>query len=316
MAVFESNVISRFPQGTEVLVFPRLTDVFNPGGMDPVDRMEVDESGDVKFSGLQADAPYWLAGRVGDDWRSIGFTATGQNHSRMGIGERAAGDESRAQVQREREARAKMFEEFGPQVASAAPGGRANVVGAPVVTGPRSAADVKRDLKERHQEILVSELGRDTPKDDEVQPHPNQVDVKGVKQRSDTAFGEATPKPDPEPQPIPSQDQVKKGTPQRSDTEFGEATVKNEDEVQPQIRQDKAPKSLRQRSSTPEGAIVPKPEKASKAGVEDARKAGDSSFTNAAGGSAEQPAEATSRREQKDDDRPGEGEIKATKADR
>lgn len=288
MASFCSQVLGRFPVGTKLQVFPRLGDRFSPGGVDPVETVKVPKSGDVKLTNLQDDAPYWLAGQVDGQWRATAFTATSDRFKRLDSLDKRGRGVTNAQALNERRAMARMAEEHAG-LSSAAPG---RPTGKRVVTGARSSLDVKG----RHQDQLVSELGRSKPDDPEPRPALSQLDVTNVPQRSDTPFGQATPVDSGEPQPKPAQDDVKKKQQQRSDTPEGEATPKDKDEVEPALGQGDAPKRLKQMSDTPDGEVTPKrvQGRATKKAAVAAERERESSEAKASG-EDKKPPEATHR---------------------
>lgn len=255
MAQVEFNRPDLFPAGTRVGVYPRLTDEFRPGG-EPVKETTVGDTGDIKVTGLDDNAPYYLAGDVEQPdgsfrLRSMSFTAKSDELRGLSSMDRSA--VAAEQTILERAARAKQAKD-NPALMTTAPG---RTVTPNIVTGARSS----KTLRARHGVELNRQLDeREKPQGDEIQPFVNQMDVEGVAQRSDTPFGEVHIKEDVnEQQPAPTQDTVDEDQPQRSDTEMGEATPKNTDEVQPAIRQEDAPDDLKQRSSTPHGSIEPKP---------------------------------------------------------
>jgi hypothetical protein len=269
MASFESNVLDRWPAGTKLGVFPRLGDSFS-AALPQVKSASVGQDGSVKVSGLDEGAPYWLAG----EGRAVAFTAK----------------DAQSKVQ---SAASRLAEAHGG-LQSAAPGYSTEPN---IISGARSS----RDVKARHQSALLSEDRVVT--DPEPQPHVNQQDVpKGQVQRSDTAFGEATPKDRDEIVPKPSQDDVSKRELQRSDTESGEATPKPRDEVEPAFGQDDVKRGTVQRSDTPEGSAEPKlvqgkrPAKRAAVAAELER---DSSESKAVGSTEQQSIEQTSKKNSK-----------------
>lgn len=267
MAGFVSSGRPEWPAGTRLGVFPRVADSFS-NAHEAIKSTSVKADGSIKVDGLEESVPYWLAD---SDGNAVAFT----------------GKDPQGKVQ---SPLSKAVEAFGPQ--SAAPG-RATQPN--VITGARSSAD----LRARHQAVLLSEERVVT--DAEPQPHVNQLDAKGP-QRSDTAFGEATPKDPKEVVPQPSQSDVSKGTKQRSDTELGVATPKPSDEVEPFLAQDDVKRGTRQRSDTELGQVEPKgvqgsrPSKKAALEVEKAR----SSAQSKAEGSTEQQSKAqTSKKNSK-----------------
>lgn len=257
MAGFKSNVLDRFPAGTKLSVHPRLADSFG-SALPTLKTVSVPADGEVSVSGLDEGAPYWLS----DGDRAVAFIAK----------------DAQGKVQ---SPAAKLAAKHGG-LASPAPG---RSVTSNVITGARSSSDIKR----RHQEVVLSE-DRDRAAEEPV-PAPNQLDVKGTPQRSDTAFGEATPKDPKEDVPRPAQDTVGKRQPQRSSTEFGEATPKPKDEVEPALAQEDAGR-LKQRSDTELGSVEPKPRGKSKTA---AKKRKDSSAAKAEGATPAKPSEKTSK---------------------
>jgi hypothetical protein len=269
VAGFKSNVAGRFPEGAKLRVYARLSDTFGPAAGDPVKGVSVDKDGGVSVSGLVDGAPYWLADA--ESGRAISFTAK----------------ESAGKVQ---SPLSQLTEARGGPV-SAAPGRNTEPN---VITGARGSGHIKA----RHQPVLLSEDRQ--VRDAEPQPHVAQQDVKGVPQRSDTAFGQATPTDPGESQPRVSQDEVPKRAKQRSDTELGEATLVPEGEVEPFVAQGDVPRGTRQRSDTELGSAEPVevPVK-SKPKAREAEKARDSSETKAEGGTEQQSVRQVSRKRAK-----------------
>lgn len=246
MASFESNVASFWAPGTKLCV--------EPGGK----TVTVAGDGGVSVSGLEEYVQYRLVG----EGRAVAFTAKSDETRSLGALERSRRETARLTEQTSRK------RETGP-LPSAAPG---RSVTPNVTTGARSSVDVKA----RHQEALTGLLEEGRKVEADPQPHPNQVDVGGVPQRSDTPFGQATPKDKGEDVPAQSQDDAK--GPQRSDTEEGTAAPKVKSERVPGLRQEDAPKGLRQSSATPDGEATPR--EAQRPGVKaavEAEKARESS---------------------------------------
>jgi hypothetical protein len=268
MAGFKSNVLDRWPAGTKLSVQHRITDSYMPNA-EVVKSVSVPKDGELSVSGLEEGWQYWLA----SDDRQVAFTA-------------------KEAQQRPVSALAAQTEALGGP-ASAAPG-RATEPN--VITGARKSSDVRA----RHQSVLLDEDRKVV--DPEPQPHVNQLDAKGP-QRSDTAFGEATPVDPKEIQPRPGQEDVGKRTPQRSDTEFGEATPVARDEVEPFISQEDVPKGVRQRSDTELGQAEPvtvQSARPSKPKARDAEKRRASSEAKAAGSTEQQSSEQVSKKALKD----------------
>lgn len=244
MGSFESNLADRFKPGSKVDVLPRLGD--QPRG-DAVKRTTVKDNGDVAVSGLIDNAPYWLT----DGDKAVAFVAKTDELRGMDVMERAGRRETNWQTQAQREGRAKLHR---AELASAAPGKSTSTN---IVTGARSSR-AKQQLAndpEVQPEVREQLENRQTV-EPAPRPAPNQMDVSGVLQRSDTPLGAATPKEKDEIVPSPSQDDVK-GL-QRSDTEFGQAAPKDRSEVEPALSQEDAPKGLVQSSDTELGSVEPK----------------------------------------------------------
>lgn len=254
MASFETNSLAgRFRPKSRVGVFARLGDSFS-ASLQAEKTAVVSEDGSIKVDGLRDWGTYWLGQENDGAWTTVAITAKPDDVKGLDPLERSA-----AYRLDMRHRRAYAGESVGP-LASAAPG---YTTTPNVKTGARSSNDVKG----RHQPVLTEQLeeGRRVVEPD-PRPAPNQVDVERVAQRSDTPFGQATPKDKREDVPAQSQEDVSSRTPQRSDTEEGTATPKSNKERQPAVRQEDVPKGTRQMSDTPEGEATPKESQAAPRG--------------------------------------------------
>jgi hypothetical protein len=250
MASYQSNVAQVFKPGSKITI--------EPGGH----TANVNENGDVKVTGLDEYKAYTVSGtNAAGESRSLTVFAKSDATRAMTSLERSERERARLREQ-------SSLKRPADPLPSAAPG---RTVTPNITTGARSSVDVKA----RHQDALTDQLSEDRKVgESDPRPAPNQVDVQGVPQRSDTPFGQATPKDPKELVPAPGQNDV--SGPQRSDTEEGTAAPKDRSEVVPSQRQEDAPKGLKQSSDTPHGEITPKESQSratGKAGVKEAVKA-------------------------------------------
>lgn len=213
--------LSGFLDGSEVEVFPRVADGFTRAG-GSIGRAKV-KDGEISLKGLKTNASYFAVGESFQGEQVVAFMAKDP-------------DAPPPTVNEARQAQVAMVRDHGG-LASAAPG---RAVEPNVISGARGSKDSKR-VKPQERPV----------------PHPNQQDVQGVPQRSDTPFGEAHPKDPDEVVPRPKQEDVKAKTPQSSSTELGEATPVDPSEPKPAVDQEDAPKGLKQSSDTEAGEITP-----------------------------------------------------------
>ena len=257
------QVGEHFAPGSTVEVHPRVTDTVPAAFGKAVKTAKVDNSGEVKLSGLEPFGQYWLTGENTDGQdRAVAVNIPGQL---------SADPSSQEGLAEETRKRAEAMSKIRSQAAHLQPAS---------FTPASEARDLVGDVPKANFDKSKGEK--------EPAPHVKQADMpKGQPQRSATPLGQATPVDPNEWQPRVPQSAVK--GPQRSDTELGEATPVDPKEQEPGVRQEDAKGP--QRSDTETGQAEPVA-KGSKVEIE---KVKDSSVSTAVGATPTKAKAGTSK---------------------
>jgi hypothetical protein len=199
VATTDVQLSDRFPRGTKASLSVLAGSVVQPGA--PQKTTTADAKGVVRFTGCLVGAQY-VVNVEGDGWTAqYAIQAKGPEFNEDAVLHRDGPEATARRLQADREAQSDAIREArkkDPALGSPAPG--------------RTVVDNSPERKK--------------PAVPNPRPGPRQDETSGP-QRSDTPFGEGTPKDLKEPVPAPRQEDVPKRTRQRSSTETGTAARKS-----------------------------------------------------------------------------------------
>lgn len=216
-----------FPKGTKARAFVRASDTFAPSGP-PAATATADDSGQVKLTGLTDGAHYWVQVDGTPGARTV--LAKGPSFNEDQLLHRAGPEATARRLQADREAQTearRKAEKTDPLVASPATG-RTVVDNSPTRRSPQVAEPQPGPRQQDFSGPQRSDTpdGQAHPKDPkEPVPDVRQEDVaKSAHQRSSTETGVATVKDPAEQVPAARQEDTRGA--QRSDTATGQAEPK------------------------------------------------------------------------------------------